>query len=92
MVSRYALEEVSRRLNLALIPGLVLKECDKPYEYEDVQYTWCEWSEPSGMQSFGIQLTRTEHSLSECEMDKVPWGLRDWDGTTCVAGDCFQMT
>lgn len=87
VVSRYALEEVARRLNIALMPGLALKECDKPYGLEDVQYTWCEWSEPSGMQSFDIQLTRAEHSLSEGEMDKVPWGLHDWDGTTCVAGD-----
>jgi hypothetical protein len=84
-VSRYAVEKVARSSGVVLLPGLTLEECDKIDEDEGLQSTACEWSEPSGMQSFYIQLARArvQHPLSE--MDKVPWELAGWDGTTCVA-------
>jgi hypothetical protein len=85
VVSRYALEEVARRSHVVLMPGLVLEECSKIDEHEGVQDTACEWSEPSGMQSFYIQLARprSQHPLSE--MEKIPWELAGWDGMACVA-------
>lgn len=85
VVSSYALEEVARRSNVVLMPGLVLEDCSKVDEFEGVQATACMWSEPSSMQSFSIQLARPrfQHPLSE--MDKVPWTLAGWDGMACAA-------
>jgi hypothetical protein len=67
-----------------LLPGLVLEKCSKIEEQEGVQDTACEWSEPSGMQSFYIQLARPR-TQSLNKMDTVPWKLAGWDSTACVA-------
>lgn len=84
-VSHYAVEEVAKSSGVVLMPGLILEECSKVDEYEGVQSTSCTWSEPSGMQSFYIQLSRARSLHTLNEGDKVPWKLAGWSGTSCVA-------
>jgi len=75
-VSRLALQEAAKRWGVDLLPGLSLQECSKPKAYQD-QYTWCRWSEPTSMQGFSIQISRSHFQHT--------WKLTRGDGMACVA-------
>jgi hypothetical protein len=85
-VARDALEEAAKRWGLDLMPGLKLEECIKPpVVLKGTQFTWCQWSEPTAMQSFSIQVSRS-HALHQLRAwDNALWTLTRGHGLACVA-------
>jgi hypothetical protein len=84
-VSSYALEEAARRWSVDLLPGLTLDQCSKPMVTNGDQFTWCNWNEPTSMQSFDIQISRSRVLHQLRGWDSVPWMLTRGEGVACTA-------
>jgi len=78
--SRQALEKAAQQWGIELLPQLSLQSCDK-----GEQYTWCHWTEPTSMQSFEIQISRSRFLHGMRGWDNVPWKLSRGNGIACVA-------
>jgi len=85
VVSRYALEEAAKLWGVALMPGITLEKCSKRTVFKDEQFTWCEWSEPTSMQSFSIQISRSHFLHKLRKWDGIPWTLSRGEGSACIA-------
>jgi hypothetical protein len=84
-ISRAALKEAARQWGVPLMATLSPIQCEKPVMLEGDQSTWCQWSEPTAMQEFTIQISRSHFLRKDKEWNKVPWTLTGGTGTVCVA-------
>lgn len=87
-IAPQALEHAAKSWNVTLLPGLTLKECDKPVVDKGNQFTWCSWTEPTSMQSFFVGITRShlKHAAnSAAYSNNAPWHLLNGYGTSCTA-------
>jgi len=82
--SREALTVAAATWQVNLAQDLRFEECNKPMEYEGDQLTWCGWSDPAGMQTFSVQVTRFGRMRHGKGWEAVPWLLTRGNGVACT--------
>jgi len=83
-ISHAALEEAARQWKVSLLPDVTLNECEKPAVVEGEQITWCYFTEPTSLQNFSVQLSRSRPLHTVRGWDNVAWKLsRGW-ATVCA--------
>jgi hypothetical protein len=82
--ARAALKIAAAEWKVDLAPNIQPDHCDKPMVYEGDQFTWCSWSDPDGMQTFSIQVTRFGRMRKGRSWEEAPWVLTRGNGVACV--------
>jgi hypothetical protein len=78
-----ALEYAVQRWGIEPAAGLKLEGCAKPMVSPEAQFSWCQWSDPNGMQELSVEVERPEGLKHRKSWDKVPWIVARGDGSVC---------
>ncbi|HET9285080.1 MAG TPA: hypothetical protein VFR24_24285 [Candidatus Angelobacter sp.] len=84
-IAPQALAKAAKLWGVRLLPGLKLENCSKPKVFKGEQFSECKWSDPTGMQSFNVRVSRSRLLHQIKGWDNTPWQLTSGYGFACAA-------
>jgi hypothetical protein len=66
------------------LPSLSFDGCEKPMLVERDRFSWCHWSDPEGMQSLSVEVTKFGVMRHGLRWETVPWVLSRGYGLACA--------
>lgn len=79
-----ALKEASTAWGISTLPRLNFDGCEKPMLVESDRFSWCHWSDPEGMQSMSVEVTKFGALRHGRRWDTVPWVLSRGYALACM--------
>jgi hypothetical protein len=79
-----SLKEASAGWGISSLPSLSFDGCEKPMLVERDRFSWCHWSDPEGMQSLSVEVTKFGVMRHGLRWETVPWVLSRGYGLACA--------